>query len=310
MDVAAFLSHLCGSRNHIVFVVFPVCKHHHSAGRLGMLVKACPACPDGRAYGRALGGHHARTHGLQKELDGSHVGGEWTLDVRLSCEDDQPNPVARSLGQQALHGAGSQVEPGHADILCHHAVADIQGHHHVDALGFHFFQAAAHFGVEPTHHQGRQGPAPKQEFPSLTEHPVRRQHRIQTRGIRKPTDGLVSPVKVRQGQQRRQGGRHQHRPLFLAVEGQAWHRSLRGNPRRSQPQPQDGFQKQHQSEYGTQRGMFLRGHALADFKSVDFRTNSRASVTMASSTQAPLASVFRWYRSTLNWVRSKASISW
>ena len=56
--------------------------------------------------------------------------------------------------------------------------------------------------------------------------------------------------------------------------------------------------------------MFLGIHPLADFRIVDFRTNSRASATMARSTQAPLASVLRWYRNTLNCVRSKVSISW
>ena len=309
MDVAAFLGHFCSGRHDVVFVVFAVCQHHHGAGSFGVRVETCPAGSDGGADGGALGGHHARAHRFQEELDGGHVCGQRALHIRLPCKDDQPNSVPGGLSHQALHCAGGQGQSGHADIFSHHAVADVQRHHHVDAFGFHFLQPTAHFGVEPTHHQGRQGPTPKQEFPSLTKHPVRGEHRIQSCGIREPTDGLVPPMKVRQGQQRGQDRRHQQRPLFQAVERQARHRGLRGNPRRTQPQPQDGFQKQHQAEHGPQRGMFLWSHALADFKSVDFRTNSNAIDTMANSTQAPLASVLRWYRNTLNCVRSNASIS-
>ena len=179
VHVSALLGDFSGGRDDIVLVVFTVRQHHHGAGRFGVLVEACPAGANGRADGGALGGDHARTHRGQEELDGGHVGGQGALDVGFSSEDDQTNAVASGLGHQALHGAGGQVEPWHAHILSHHAVADVERHHHVDAFRLHLFQPASHFGVQPTHHQGRQRPAPKQELPSLTEHPIRREHRFQ-----------------------------------------------------------------------------------------------------------------------------------
>ena len=164
MNAASFLGNGPRRRDNVVLMVFSVGQDHDHARGLALAVEAIPACFHRPSDGRPLGGHHARSDGFQKQTQCVQVCGERALNVGFTCKHDEPQAIARGVGRQPFDGPFGQVQAG-THVLCHHAVADVQRHHHVNPFGFHFLQSASHFGIEPSHKQRPDGQAKKQVFP-------------------------------------------------------------------------------------------------------------------------------------------------
>ena len=288
-------------------MVFAVGQDDHHAGGFAAVVKSLPArfhCPTDSC---SLGGDHAWVDRFQKQVEGVHVRGEWALHVSLACKYDKAKSVARGGGREAFDGPFGQIQPRHPHILRHHAVADVQGDHHVDPLGFHFLQAASHFGIKPCNYEEGKRHAEEEELPGGGKHAIARQDAVDLSRIRERSDHLVAPAKVAQHQQGEQRRDHQDRGQLHAVQGQAGDECCGGEPSRQHGHPKEEFQKQKQPQNGPKRSP--RFHSATDLNRVVRIRNSSMSDTKAIKIQPAEASDFRWYFNTLNSVFSKVSIS-
>ena len=172
MNASTFSGYSPRCGDHVIFVIFAVGQDHNRTRGLTLLVKAIPTSFNCAANSGSLRRHHAWPHSLEEQTQRIEVGGEWALDIGLACKHNQPQTVSCGAGGQPCDGPFGEVKSRHSDVFSHHAVADVQSHHHVDSLGFHFLQSAAHFGVKPSHKQGTQRESEKQVFPGWQENAV------------------------------------------------------------------------------------------------------------------------------------------
>ena len=288
-------------------MVFSVGQDHHHAGGFAAVVKPLPTSFYGASHSRSLRRNHAWVDRFQEQVEGVHICGEGALHVGFAGKDHKTESVARGGGREALDGAFGQIQPHHSHILGHHAVADIQGDHHVDPFGFHFLKAASHFGVKPCNHEKGQRHAEEEELPSGDKHAVSRQDAVDLSRIRERPNHLVPPAKVAQHQQGEQRGDHQDRGQLHAVQGQAGDECCGGEPSCQHGHPEEEFQKQQQPQNGSKRSPCF--HSATDLNRVVRVRNSSMRDTNAMRIQPADASDFRWYFKTLNSVFSKVSIS-
>ena len=307
MQRASVLVDGTGCGHHIVFVVFAIRQDDHHARGFAAVVESLPAGFHGTSHSRSLRGDHAWVDRFQEQVEGVHVCGEGALHVGLPGKDHKAESVARGGGREALDGAFGQIQPRHAHILGHHAVADVQGDHHVDPFGFHFLQATSHFGVKPSNDEEGKRHAQEEELPGGYKHAVSRQHAVDLSRIRERPNHLVPPAKVAQHQQGEQRGHHQDRGQLHAVQGQAGDECRCGEPSRQHSHPEEEFQKQQQPQNGSKRSPCF--HSATDLNRVVRMRNSSMRDTNAMRIQPAEASDFRWYFKTLNSVFSKVSIS-
>ena len=221
MDRTSLLRHFSGGGHNIVLVVFTICEHDHNARGFAALIKTIPAHTHGLTHCGSLHRNHSGVDGFQEQVERFNVCGQGALHVGVSGKDHEANAVAGCGCSEAFDGSFGQVKPRHAHVLRHHAVADIQGDHHVHPFRFDFLKFAAHFGIEPGNGQCADGHSPKQKFPCGSKQAVVGQHAVDAAGIRKALNGFVTPTQMAQHQDGQQEGYAQNRGRFLTVKGQA-----------------------------------------------------------------------------------------
>ena len=211
VNASAFSRHGPRGGHHVIFVVFTVGQDHNRTRSLTLLIKAVPTRFDRTADGGALGGYHAGPHGFKEQTQGIEVGGQGALDIGFACKDDQAQTVACGVGGQPLNGSFCEVQSRHSDIFGHHAVADVQGDHHVDPFRFHFLESTAHLGVKPGDEQCPHRESQKEVFPSWQENAIAWKHTVDAAGIGQGLDGFLSPPQVANHDQSHQGRHQQER---------------------------------------------------------------------------------------------------
>ena len=209
-----------------------------------MAVKTIPASFDSSSDGSALRGHHAWPNGFKKQAQCIQVGGQWTLHVGLSCKHNKAEAVASSIGCQALNGPFGQVEARHADVLGHHAVADVQRHHHVDTFGFDLLKAAAHFWVKPRHEKCSQGQSKKEVFPRWQENAIARKNAFDAACVGECLHCFLSPSQMTNHDQCHQRRQRKQRHEVHAMQGQTRDKRFGDKPSCEQPRPRQELQKQ------------------------------------------------------------------
>ena len=88
MNRCSLFGCLAACAHDIVFMVFAIGHDDHHGAGFAVFVECPHARGNGLAYGRALSGDHAGVHRAQKEFDGLDVGGQRTLDKRISRKHD------------------------------------------------------------------------------------------------------------------------------------------------------------------------------------------------------------------------------
>ena len=288
-------------------MVLPVGQHDHDTGSFTLIVKSAPTRFYRTSNGRALQRHHARVHRFQEQPQGVYVGGQGTLHVSVARKHHKPHAVARGGGCEAFHGAFGQIQSGQAHVLRHHAVAHVQCHHHVDSFGFDLLEPAAHFGIEPSHHECRKGHAHEQKLPRRDEDAVPREDTVDAAGVGQHLDGLVAPTQEACHGHRQHGRQGKHGHKFSLVQGEAGYERLGGQPPRHHRDPEQELEE-HQHANGGSKGRPSL-HSATDFMKVNRKKHSSVSPNMARTIHGKDASDFRWYLNTLNSVFSSASIS-
>ena len=221
MDRTSLFRHFACRGHNIVLVVFTIREHNHHARGFAALIEPIPTHIHGLAHCGALHRNHSRVDSFQEQVERFDVRGQGALHIGVSGKDHEANAVAGCGCGEAFDGSFGQVKPRHAHVLRHHAVADVQGDHHVHPFGFDFLKLASHFGVEPGNGQCADGHSPKQEFPCGAKQAVVGQHAVDAAGIRKALNGFVAPAQMAQHQDGQQEGHAQNRSRFRTVKGQA-----------------------------------------------------------------------------------------
>ena len=158
----AFLGGLPSGSHGVIVETFAITDHDDGLALGGIGPEALAGLVDGGTDHRALGPHQIGSQGIQEDLGSPAIGGDGHLGVGFACEHHDAEPVAAHAVHQLCKGTLGHLHAVRLDILGQHAVAHVQGHHHVHSLGGHFFQAGAHLRAG----QGENGegePMPKQK---------------------------------------------------------------------------------------------------------------------------------------------------